>query len=447
MNASTLPKYLLGSREAILRVAASPQSLGVGALLVLSAGLAREYDGEDLLHEPWHALRPLGVSLVSGTLLFLIVHGAALLRRRRSEGTPPGFGRAYRSFLGLFWMTAPMAWLYALPFERFMSPVDAIAANLWMLALVSVWRVALMTRVVAVIYGIRPLAALFLVMFFADAVVFAVVTLAPTPVIDLMGGIRHSDRDALIASITFAVLTMSVLSAPLWILGVLAAIASLRPRWPDLSARGSDRESRGLLKMAAFAVIACIPLLFVGQPEQINRRAAERLLKQGDVTAGLAFMASKSVDDFPPHWDPPPRWSYGERTPDLDALRTALSESWPGGWVGEVYIEKVAQGLRDEIHPHGWTPLWFDVVEHVAIYGRPGLVEPRHAEMAALLLDHHPHLTHEDRESLERLIKMAPPPAPMPDSAPAPPAVQDEDPPAPSGALDGAEEADINRSG
>lgn len=34
-----------------------------------------------------------------------------------------------------------------------MTPVDAIAVNLWTLAIVSVWRVALMTRVIHVAYG------------------------------------------------------------------------------------------------------------------------------------------------------------------------------------------------------------------------------------------------------------------------------------------------------
>ena len=56
MKASTLPLYLIGSRRAILDIASSRWSLLIGAIFVLSAGFAREYDGEDLIGEPWHAL-------------------------------------------------------------------------------------------------------------------------------------------------------------------------------------------------------------------------------------------------------------------------------------------------------------------------------------------------------------------------------------------------------
>ena len=92
-------------------------SILIGVVLVISAGLAREYDGEDLIHEPWHALRPLGASLASGTTLFLVAHVAALVKSGKGEGAPPSFFRAWRTFLGLFWFTAPMAWLYAVPYE------------------------------------------------------------------------------------------------------------------------------------------------------------------------------------------------------------------------------------------------------------------------------------------------------------------------------------------
>src|SRR5206468_2426101 len=93
---------------------------------VLSAGLAREYDGEDLLAEPWHLAIPLGASLASSFLLFAVAYVVAVFRGAPCE---PFYGR-YLYFLGLFWMTAPLAWLYAIPYERFLSPVGAVQANL-----------------------------------------------------------------------------------------------------------------------------------------------------------------------------------------------------------------------------------------------------------------------------------------------------------------------------
>jgi hypothetical protein len=53
MQVRTIFLYLIGNRQAILDIAADRRWLGIGALFVLSAGLAREYDQEDLVHEPW----------------------------------------------------------------------------------------------------------------------------------------------------------------------------------------------------------------------------------------------------------------------------------------------------------------------------------------------------------------------------------------------------------
>ena len=54
MGVRTFLRYLIGDRAAILAIAASRPAHWVGALFVLSAAFAREYDGEDLWHEPWH---------------------------------------------------------------------------------------------------------------------------------------------------------------------------------------------------------------------------------------------------------------------------------------------------------------------------------------------------------------------------------------------------------
>jgi hypothetical protein len=146
MRVATIFAYLVGRRQAILEVAADRRTLGVGALLVLSAGLARNYDRASLLHEPWRLLGPFAASLAVSGPLFLSVYGPARWKGMES----PGIGRAYRSFLALYWMTAPLAWLYGIPHERFLSVTAATDANLATLALVSVWRVALMIRVVSV---------------------------------------------------------------------------------------------------------------------------------------------------------------------------------------------------------------------------------------------------------------------------------------------------------
>lgn len=347
MRASTLLLYLVGDRRAILDVARSPWSVLVGVLFVLSAGLAREYDGEYLLLEPWHALRPLGASLASGTLLFIIIHGAAIIRGDSAGANePPGFFAAYRSWMGLFWMTAPMAWLYAIPYERWMTPEVAISCNLWTLALVAAWRVVLMTRVVTVVYGVNPVPAFFLVMLFADVVVIAVMGLAPLPVIDIMGGVRGPAREALLASVAFNVSVLAILSAPVWILGGLTSVLVFWPSWP-VSGHPKPERSRGLLIVAGVSIVAFVPLLLWAQPEQALRHRVEGLLLSGQIAEGLAAMSAHPREAFPPDYNPPPRLGYRETEPDLVAVRAAMRERWPADWVAEAYLYKTRRQIAE----------------------------------------------------------------------------------------------------
>ena len=49
MTFLTLVRFLIGHRDAILRIANCRHAVWVGLIVVLSAGLAREYDGADLV--------------------------------------------------------------------------------------------------------------------------------------------------------------------------------------------------------------------------------------------------------------------------------------------------------------------------------------------------------------------------------------------------------------
>ncbi|MCP3902900.1 MAG: ankyrin repeat domain-containing protein [Planctomycetes bacterium] len=409
MTASTLPKYLVGSRQAILEVASSSSALLIGVLFVVSAGLAREYDGEDLIHEPWRMLRPFAASLVAGTTLFLLVHGATLLHRGRDEGTPPSVLRAYRSFMSLFWMTAPMAWLYAIPYERFMSPVDAISVNLWTLALVAGWRVLLITRVISVVYGISAVASFFLVMLFADAVVFGVVTLVPTPIIDIMGGIRHSDRDALIAGTAFSLMILSVLSAPVWIIGALISIGVIEPKWGGFAPTRASAGKRGLLMVAVVSIVVWIPMLVFTQPEQVHRRDAERQLRSDRIAEALASISLREAHDYPPHWNPPPRLGYREKRPSLDEVMAAMRSQWPREWIAELYLDKVRRQLQQDLLPFWSATTWVEIVAHLEEYR--DIFESAHAnaDRVSFLLEFDDTLTGEDRIALERLHRLGAP--------------------------------------
>jgi hypothetical protein len=217
-----LIRYLLGGRGAILDLA-SRRRLLMGFLFVLSAGVAREWDLENPF---WHMLVPAAVSLGASFLLFTGVY------RELGDRPPnPPFLEAYKSFLCLFWWTAPMAWLYAVPWERHFSAADAMRANLLTLCIVSAWRVALMTRVLVVLLGYRPWHAFALVMAYADVVVLVAMFFVPVPLIDFMGGIERSESEKVLQSVASTVCTLGVLTLPIWLIAAGYAWRRSRPAW------------------------------------------------------------------------------------------------------------------------------------------------------------------------------------------------------------------------
>ncbi len=343
MTIRTLLRYLIGDRQAILAIAADRQALWLGLLFVLSAGFARDYDGQDLLHEPWHLLIPAGASLATSFLLFLITFALVTAKNPPKPGvrsTPP-FAAAYRMFLNLFWLTAPLAWLYAIPYERFLPAVGATQANLWTLGLVSLWRVALMVRVVSVLMGYRALAALCLVMTFADLEALFALQFVPVPIMDIMGGIRLNESELVMKSAALVVLQGGICSLPLWLIGAIWAGIVSKPAWQvDPIVHGkSSRSSWPMWGLAWGSLAIWTFILPFTQPEQILRRRVEQQLAKGQITAALAEMSAHPPDDFPPHWDPPPKPSFG-LAPVLNVLEVVAGQP-PAPWVRSIYLAKL----------------------------------------------------------------------------------------------------------
>lgn len=345
MSVATLLRFLVGQRQAILKIAETPAAVGLGLLLVLSAAFAREYDGEDLLHAPWHLVLPAAASLVTSALLFAVVWLVSRGARPQWAVIPI----TYRSFLGVYWMTAPLAWLYAIPVERFSTAEQATAANLWLLGIVAAWRVALMVRVVLVLYEAKSWQALCVVMLFADTLALVLLRLTPLPVFSIMGGIRLSESEQMIQSTAFFVGAAGVLSFPVWFFGTIAVAMnkSLSWRTATMVLRDQRRVAPSAWLLGVAALLVWIPLLPLTQPEQQLRREVENDLRGGQIRRALATMSAHDRGEFPPHWDPPPRIGYGERQPPvLDVVETLFAMD-AGPWVVDLFLEKLRNRAGD----------------------------------------------------------------------------------------------------
>jgi hypothetical protein len=342
MTIATLLRYLVGDRRAILTIAGSRWSILLGLVFVLSAGFAREYDGEDLVSEPWHVVIPLGVSLVSSFALFTLAFLPRLF-------WPRDFAAGHLAFLGLFWMTAPLAWLYAIPYERFMDAVGAMTMNLLTLAVVSVWRVALMTRVLTVLLGYPWPAAFCIVMLFADVTALVAASTVPVPLLALMGGVRMSAAERVLSGTAMNVFCFGGLTLPVWFFGSLAVYSQYAPRWPTESL-GHARPSTPLWLLTAASLAVWPFVLPLTQPEQQRRQHVETAFAEGRISEALEIMSEHDASAFPPHWEPPPRhmamWVDGESHPLLETWQLLIDRP-VAPWVRAAYLAKLHRLLRD----------------------------------------------------------------------------------------------------
>lgn len=349
MNLRSWIAFLTFRRSGIEAVARSGwRGLVLGLLFVFSAGLAREYDGEYLVAEPWHLAFPLVASTLGCLCLTGLLRETTRNARRLKVDPSTTFQQQFVSLLCCFWMTAPMAWLYAIPVERFTDPATATHVNLSLLGLVALWRVGLFIRVVQVLFGVSLVRAVFPVMLFSTVVVLAALYWIPGPVVLLMGGVRLSEGESLILVVRLYALFLCVVTIPIWLVGTLVQILGRAWRWRlEEMAAGSSRDRApstgglGLWCLAILSIGIWLPILPLTQAEQRLRYRAESLLVNEQFDAFASLTHSVEQHDFPPHWDMPPRPAWGQRRPNLLRLFPYVIQNDVPQWVRTAVANKL----------------------------------------------------------------------------------------------------------
>jgi hypothetical protein len=346
MNARTILLYLFGHAGAIRRVASSPAALPAGILLVLSAAVARNYDQEWFGSSAMWLFRPLIFSLFSGAWLLFFV-SRAWADEPLSESLRPGGGSGVTwSFFGCFWMTAPIAWLYAIPMERMFDPVNAARGNVWLLSIVSLWRVVLMSRVISVIGGMPFVQALGKVLLPASLEVLIVGLVAGMGRVVLagMGGLRNSPAEDVLARALSASMTLSL--AALFLAWVLHENYGRKPRrapgWTSLDLKSGDRG----FPWAFLAIVAvvCSGISLVPQQEMQRSHHAQSLAREKDWSGLVSYLSQHGKHDFPPSIVlPPSPWELFTAA-DVPAVVPFLTAETPA-WVQELYLGHLEQVL------------------------------------------------------------------------------------------------------
>lgn len=257
--------FLIGHKGAIQRIASSPWALLVGVILVYTAGIARHYDFHQLHIETKWMWAPFLVVLVSSFLIYMFLHISFYNNDGTKEMKP--FMSQYLSFLGLFMMTAPIAWLYAIPIEHLWpkQPLACAKFNIALLAIVSLWRVVLMILVVRFVTGVDWPYAVSCI--FGPASVeafFGSISKSLDPVA-MMGGIELSPTEEFLQQAYYNISTISLIIAiPSFFIFIAACLAKTELKIFQFKSTSFPKGAIGL------AVILLFVWIGIALPFQIN---------------------------------------------------------------------------------------------------------------------------------------------------------------------------------
>ncbi len=159
--------------------------LGFGLFCTWLAGIGRYWDNPRA-----HLWQYLGLGSLIYVLLLALLVWALLYPLRPSRCS-------YRNVLLFITLTAPPALLYAIPVERFMSMEAARDANVWFLAIVASWRVAMFAVFLRRVGQLLWLEVVIATLLPLTIIVVALAALNLEHVVfNLMGGLRDAERSS-----------------------------------------------------------------------------------------------------------------------------------------------------------------------------------------------------------------------------------------------------------
>ncbi len=205
--------------------------LAFGLFCTWLAGIGRYWDNPRA--STWQALGlgSIGYVFVLAAILWIIV---APLRPKHWS---------YWNVLLFVTLTSPLALLYAIPVERFLSLDLAASVNAWFLAVVASWRLALLFVFLHRVAGLRAIEAIIAGLLPMTAIVVALTVLNLEHVVfDLMSGISEDARSPNDAAyeIVLGLGLTSLYAAPVLFLAHLTCIILRRRANPPASSHVRD---------------------------------------------------------------------------------------------------------------------------------------------------------------------------------------------------------------
>ena len=341
MKAQDIFLFLVGHRGAIRRVAGSRAALAVGAVLCMSAGIARHYDGRAFIDAPWKLLICIGVALLNASIIYLFV-GPLIARQ---AGEHDAAQSRYLPWLTCFLMTAPCAWLYALPVELWTNPVTATKLNMALLGVVSLWRVALMARTAQVIGGLPLRQAAAAIVLPAGSIMGIAIYFHGKETMSSMMGAATSPADR-----WFIGIHMPLVAGLLVAAGIAFAVwlMALRDRREPAALPELLRSPLSLpaLGLAVAAVVVGVVAALPTQRQVVEMARIHSLYDIHDQGPMLAALSAHQPEDFGRQLVLRPDAHRSEAI-WVGRVFAAMDES-TAPWVRQAYVEKIGVLTQDE---------------------------------------------------------------------------------------------------
>lgn len=320
--------FLLGSRKSIERIAGSRIALWIGALLVITAGIARNYDHLLLTQQFEWIYGPFLMSLFSAILMFFSLSVGVNVDR---------CWREFGVFVSFFWLTAPCAWLYAIPVESFTDILTATKWNVAFLAIVSLWRVFLITRVVSVLTGARTIQILCCILIPASVEMGIGSFFKGISLVGIMSGVRLPPHHVWLKNVSQFIVFGSICSFIIACsVGSILSLKTTERKGIHL-ARPSTDDGRGVFSFAFAAMAVWLAIAWVLQPSVQRKHDLDKLIRAENWTQAIEFASRHQPDDFPPAYEFPPG-SYG-RDDTAGRLLAAMTGNEPA-WLTEIWMDQ-----------------------------------------------------------------------------------------------------------
>lgn len=354
MKVRDLLLFLFGHRASIERIASSRWAWLIGLILVATAGIARNYDHLYLLEQREWFFGPLVMSLVSTILIYACLGIGLGLSR---SGKP--LGPQFRSFLTMFWLTAPCAWVYAIPVENYTDILTSTKWNLAFLGIVSVWRVFIMSRAVAVLTGARATRVLVLILWPASFEMILGSVTKRFSLIQIMSGVRLPPHHIWLQQATeFTLFGSMALFFILCFMAIATGGGSEEIQEPDGQPRPSftiGSLSRPIQKSSLWLWPVSLAILGLWgviamktQPIVARNFQLEKLIKAEEWKSAVAYAVQFKETDFSKiHYLPPgpyPRQGL-QALPPSGNLLLAMDGTEPS-WLKQIWLEQTQSQIR-----------------------------------------------------------------------------------------------------